>query len=236
MSSKHPIDALFEKELKEHRTEASDQVWQKVAAATQTKSSKKGGAYLLRAASVALLVGISSLIYFNRNASELSVTDPIDVMQPIADNPESKPKAKKAQDPKPAISEPKATNSVKKQKPNTKVNKKSSARVIPVLQQTVADPVLALNDFDAVDYAWDLEDTEIIDDPNVLRIRVQMPELKGDYSKPQEAKGDIGERVWAYASNQFKRVQAGESLELPKAEDARLEIPLPDFINRRFYK
>lgn len=239
MSSKHPIDALFEKELKEHKIEPSQAAWEKVAAATQTGGSTKKGYFILRAASVALLVGISSLLYFNRNTTDLQVGNTEALEESIAAGPDNTPTAKadepKAEPTSPKTVEPKAAPKQKptKEKPSAK---KRSARVIPVLQQTISDPVLAMNDLEAVDYELALNDVETIEDPNVLHIRVQMPELKGDYSKPKNKKGDLGERMWAYASDQYQRVRSGESLELPNTDDARIEIPLPDFINRRFNK
>lgn len=238
MSSKHPIDALFEKELKEHKIEPSAAAWEKVASATQAKGSSKKGIFILRAASVALLVGLSSLFYFNRNTSELQVSTPTLIEESIAAGPDNtpstkndEPKAEPSQgttSPSEPKKEPKKT-----EKPSTK---KRSARVIPVLQQTISDPVLAMNNLEPVSFDLPLEEGEPVEDPNVLRIRLQMPELKGDYSKPKTKKADLGQRMWAYASTQYERVRAGEKVELPNTDDAKIEIPLPDFINRRFNK
>lgn len=241
MSTKHPIDELFKQELKEHKIEPSAAVWEKVAASQMASSQTKKGFFILRAASVALLIGLSAVFYFNRNPMDLQVSTPQNLETSIVAGPESTPAAKKEQ----PLSEPssnganqpsepaKATNPKPSPKPKAK---KQTARVIPVLQQTIADPILAFNDLEKVDYDLSSESVEEIESPNVLRIRLQIPELKGNYSKPESTKSDLGQKMWAYASNQYERVRAGESLELPNTDEAKIEIPLPDFINRRFNK
>lgn len=241
MSTKHPIDELFKQELKEHKIEPSAAVWEKVAASQMASGQTKKGLFILRAASVALLVGISALFYFNRNQMDLQVSHPQSIENAIVAGPETTPAAKKDQ----PTNEPSSTGTelpsepakANSPKPNPKAKaKKQTARVIPVLQQTIADPILALNDLQSVDYELSSESAEEIDNPNVLRIRLQIPELKGNYAKPESTKADLGQKMWAYASNQYERVRAGESLELPNTDDAKIEIPLPDFINRRFNK
>ena len=73
MSSKHPIDALFEKELKEHQSSPNEAVWEKIAANQQGTKPKREGIFFLRAASVLLLVGLSSFWYLNRHSGDIGI-------------------------------------------------------------------------------------------------------------------------------------------------------------------
>ena len=239
MSSKHPIDSLFEKELKEHQIKPSDKVWEKVAASQQGAKPKREGWLMLRAAAVALLIGISSLIYYNRNASELDLNNIGDTDQSWVAGPETTPNTKN-DEPKSSVK----TEDPKKEEPKAKTNqktpakkpKKTGARVIPVLQQTISEPILAFNDLGEVDSDLPLEAAEDIDNPEVYKVRVQLPKLNGATYSTEKKSKDLGERMWAYASDQYERVKSGEFIELPKAENTKIEIPLPDFINRRFNK
>lgn len=241
MSSKHPIDALFEKELKEHKIAASEQAWDRIAANKQ--SSKKGfGIYLLRAATVTLLLSLSAVVYFNRNAKDLMDVRPVTEEVTATTTPknnnktdEPKPITKKVEEPVQTANKKEKKGQQASPKGNQKVNKNTKARLVPLMQPAYADPILAFNDIEPVDYDWALEETETIEDPNVLRVKVKLPEIQGDYKTNRTAK-PFGERLWAYASNQFDRVLSGESPELPSTENARVSLPVPDFVDRRFLK
>ncbi len=236
MKPKHPIDGLFEKGLKEHKIAASEQAWERIAAAQKGKPSRRFyGAQLLRAATITLLLGLSAVVYFNRNAEEIMNEGP-GFEEPIAVDFKNKnkdePKTNQADEPQ----QSKAKAQVEPQNAKAKKTKSKpdpKTRVVPVLQPTLSDPVLAMNDLEPVDYEWDLEETEPISDPDVLRIKVNLPELQGDY-KTTKTKKPFGERLWAYANDQLGRVVAGERPELPKTENAEISLPLPDFVSRRF--
>lgn len=242
MSSKHPIDALFEKELKEHKTAPSEAAWAKIAASQQGGQSKKGGWFFLRAASVLILVGLGSFWYLNRNANSLRIGDELESPYEIVAGPEVDPKTNKDEPSKASqTTEPKKQNPKSTKNQNTKPLKKApakkrAARVIPILQQSISDPVLAFNDLAPIEWDFGPEGLENIEEGDVLNIKVDLPDWKGDYQSEPKAKKDFRQRMWAYASNQYDRVIAGESLELPNTDDAKIEIPLPDFINRRFSK
>ncbi len=239
MSSKHPIDALFEKELKEHKIEASEKAWDRIAAANKQSSKKGFAVYLLRAATVTLLLSLSAVVYFNRNAKDLMDLRPYTEETRVNTTPnknktdEPQRTATKTDEP----SEPVKKQEPNKEQPNTKgnakVKKNTKARLIPLMQPAYSDPILALNDLAPIDNEWAMEETEIIEDPDVLRIKVKLPEVQGDYKTNRSAK-PFTERLWAYASNQFDRVVSGESPELPKTDEASLSLPVPDFVDRRF--
>lgn len=242
MSSKHPIDALFEQELKEHQSKPREAVWAKIAASQQATKSKKGGWYMLRAASVLLLLGLTSIWYFRGDTPNTSLGGELYQQEQIVAGPEGKKQNAKSE----ALEgEPKSEPSAKTPKNNTKAKpktrkkaprKQKASRVIPILQQNISEPVLALNDLQSIDWEEGLEGTEEIPNPEALKIKVKLSDLKGNYNTEAREKKDLRQRLWAYASNQYERVMAGEDLELPKTEDAKIEIPLPDFINRRFSK
>jgi hypothetical protein len=248
MSSKNPIDSLFKQELKEHQIQPSAAAWERIAAAQQGSSKKNGAVFLWRAASISLLIGLSSVFHFNRNLKDLGLDTPLEaatafvveyeVASPVTpENNREEPKQNvQKQDPKKGnSSSPKTAK--KSQKNAGSKARKSSSRVIPLLQQRMPDPILAFNDLMPVSGGFDLEETEVIPDPGVYRVRVDLPNLRGNYeTNPTQKTRPFSERMWAYASDQFERVKAGESLELPKTDDATIEIPLPDFINRRFAK
>lgn len=237
MSSKHPIDALFEKELKEHQSQPSEAVWAKIAASQQGAAPKREGFFILRAASVLLLVGLSSFWYFTQNAGSLQVSTPALGETEIVAAPDRKPSTKKENQNKvkePVQTQPKASNkkSTNGSKKSTKSTKKTSL-VIPVLKQSSADPILALNDLAPIDLEDNWDEVEEIEDPNVLRVKLSLPDLQGDYNTEGPTKKKFGERMWAYATEQYDRMIAGEELQLPNTDQAKIEIPLPDFVNRR---
>ncbi len=241
MSSKHPIDSLFEKELKEHQIQPSKAVWEKVAAAQTSGGSKKEGFFILRAASVILIVGLTSFWFIGQNFQSTPAEPELDWNTSVVAGPDNNPEPKKSEPQKTTPTVQKTNKksdpaSQKVQKPVKAQSKARSAKVIPVLQHRISDPVLALNDLSPMDLNEDFEGVEVIDDPDVMKIRVSLPELKGDYESKQSTEKDLGKRMWAYASTQYERVLAGESIELPKTEETKIEIPLPDFINRRFSK
>ena len=65
MNSNNPIDSLFKQELESHQMKASEKVWDKIAAAQPAPRKRVAPIFILRAATVALLIGLSSLVYFN---------------------------------------------------------------------------------------------------------------------------------------------------------------------------
>lgn len=243
MKPKHPIDTLFEKELKEHKIAPSEQAWERIAAAQpKAGAKKKHGFYLLRAATVTLLLGLSAILYFNRNASDLMDVRPgqeeVQDEKPLVNSTKKELKTKpekKGTATKNSTKENTGLSKKEKAPSNKKAKRDPKSRIVPVLQPSLNDPILALNDLAPVDYDWDLEETESIQDPDVLRIRVNLPEVQGNYKSELNRK-PLGERLWAYANNQFERVVAGEKPEMPNAEDAEISLPVPDFVNRRFLK
>jgi len=225
--------------------EASDKVWEKIAAKQAKPSRKLAPIFYLRAASLALLIGLSGLMYFNSNSERLmnlrieredvsapelntkqntSKTTNLSLDEPKSEAKETEPQAS----PKKGASTPKAD-------PAKKSSKK--ARVIPVLKTYSSDPFLALNDAEVPSAAiLGMEEVEPLkQEKSRVKIKIHLPEVKGYYGPDtsQTESTELGERLWAYASNQLDRIVAGEKPSLPKTK-TKLSIPLPDFINRQF--
>jgi len=246
MKTNNPIDSLFQQKLGGHQMEATDKVWEKIAAKQSAPSKKLAPIFYLKAASVVLLIGLSSLMYFNNNAERLmnlriERKDPsgpelskqqiaAQIISAVIDEPENDPRETEPKETpkKTATKEPKST-------PVKASTKKS--RVIPILKTFNADPYLALNEVDALGAeVLGMEEPEVLTKaPSRVKIKVHIPELKGYYGPDttQLESAEIGERLWAYASDQFDRIVAGERPSLPKTK-SELSIPLPDFINRQF--
>jgi hypothetical protein len=246
MKTKNPIDSLFQQKLEGHQLKASDQVWEKIAAAQASSSKKLGLVFFMRAASVALLIGLSGLVYFNNNTERLMN---LRIEQYLVFSPETNPnpgqqisvtsnnpQLLEQSDPK---GTPKKASTSKPKKEAIKPLKKTKARVIPILKTFTADPYLALNDAEIPGAeVLGMEETEVLGkNAGRVKIRVHLPELKGYYGPDTTApeSAELGERLWAYASNQLGRIVAGERPSLPTTKP-EITIPLPDFINRQFSK
>lgn len=246
MKKNNPIDSLFQQKLGDHQMEASDKVWERIAAQQAAPRKKLAPIFYLRAASLALLIGLSSLVYFNSNSERLmnlrierdntnvpeltSKQKPAQTISTSLEGPESEPAQTEPKDSptKPALKEPKSTPA------KTKTQK---AELIPALKTINADPLLALNNSEMPGAeVLAMETPEVLrKEPGRMKIKVLIPEVKGYYGPDttQSGSNELGERLWAYASNQFDRIVAGEKPSLPKTK-SKISIPLPDFINRQF--
>jgi|GEM_PF-1374811 len=246
MKTNNPIDSLFQQKLGEHKMEASEQVWENIAAQQAAPGKKLAPIFYLRAASLALLIGLSSLVYFNSNSERLmnlrierdnanvpeltTKQNPAQAISTTLEGPETEPKQK---DPK---ENPKNPTAKDPQSTPAKVSPKK-ARLIPVLKTFNADPLLALNETEApgAEILGMEEPEHLTKQPGRLKIKVHIPEVKGYYGPDatEAESAELGQRLWAYATNQFDRIVTGERPTLPKA-NPEFSIPLPDFINRQF--
>jgi hypothetical protein len=246
MKTENPIDSLFQQKLEGHQMKASQQVWEKVAAAQASPAKKLGLAFFIRAASVALIIGLSGLFYFNNNAERLmNLRMERDVAPGLETNFNptqqtiditSQSQFLDQSDPKEV---PKKAAVKKAKKQALKPAKKTKARVIPILKTFTANPYLALNDTEMPGAEiLGMEEVEVLrKSTGRVKIKVQLPVLKAYYGPDTTApkSAELGERLWAYASNQLDRIVAGERPTLPTTKP-EITIPLPDFINRQFSK
>lgn len=260
MKDQHPIDSLFKRELEGHKSSPSPQVWEKVAAASQG-SKTRFAPVLLRAATVTLLLSLTAMLYFNRNVEELSTIKPLETgavsgteqIEPVVSKSGEAGEAEEANEAGEAEQQiqPKANNArtnqgdAKAQSPRQKPVKqlrkpspsKASNSLIPLMQVESPRPILVYQDLLTLPMDEQLEKGEPLYDTELIRVRVKnLPETRGYYGEEAPKKAALGEKLWAYANDQFDRALKGERLSLPETDNTELAIPLPDFVSRRLEK
>lgn len=252
MKRKHPIDEYFRKELEGHKTAPSASVWDKIEAQTESKSRKRGGVYLLRAAVITLLVGLSTYFYFEDNSNSLMTVEPVKTPVTTVDvdeeagNTDSPSKKEEGEDPKEAGDKASSDKAeVKEQPKKTKPQKLPSPQVSNrqrfVNNASHTDELLDVVDEEtllAADEALITEELKVEETPKRSRIRVKLSPntIKSFYAETEvEADNknqDLGNRMLAYANNQVSNLVNGRKLELPKTQSKpQLEINLPRLFN-----
>lgn len=243
MSDKHPLDEYFKEGLNEHKMQPSQSVWDKIeAAAPAPEKSRKGGWYIMRAAVVVLLIGLSSVFYYqNHGVDENWAAAP--------DHTETKGPEK----------EKKKTEDQQKGESGTSVEKKSESneggqeakpkkKPVPIMRQSTGRQIYVSNE----DALSPIDESSLMDEskpmlaavdlkveeatkPAPVKIKFKVkPKVttQGFYpneesSEPAESKKDFKDRLYAYASNQFDNIKNGKPVELPKPEKKpQIEIDL----------
>jgi hypothetical protein len=250
MSDKHPIDELFSDKLREHELQPSAAAWEKIAQKTQAKSTTSfRPAYLLRAAVVTLLIGLSSLIYFQNNTKAL-LNPEGSVTATTTKKTNTAKKQKTAQEePKgdnPEKTEPKKP--VKKRVPVLKTGANGGSKTIFVSNGNSDSENLDM--LVAVEETWptdELEDITLdvsrLEDwkkpPVKLKLKYTKP-VSGDWSKESVAEGnsqkkDLKDKVFAYANTQFDNLINGKKMDLPKLPKGKpqLEINLDKILKNQ---
>lgn len=248
MKDTNPIDELFKKQLGDHKMEPSSAVWSKIEASQNAGSSKAGGFYFLRAAVITLLIGLSSLLYFQQHQEELMNPLPeqgiqaisAEVMENAADDnttENSNQNSSKAVKPESGTKPKKGT-----EQPTSKPSKKA----VPILSApSGSSPILVQNEIKVVDEEMlrnELENNEAgliafeeIDASKVAgkkkySISVKLPVVETYYGPDttQPANEHFSKKLWSYASNQFERVLAGEKPQWPKTnKEPELAFNMP---------
>lgn len=249
MKDKHPIDELFQKNLAEHRLHPAPAVWDKISAEVNGREERKG-AYLWKAAAVALLIGISSVMYFTTHevehtnaATEIPVEMPISKPLPktSAVNKESNsPKGKAAAE---------AEKSIKKSEESSRTPRRN---IEPILKSSRTGTQLLVENTKPID----IEETLPLESTNIeassaekedkkprikLKYRVPVTERSfyaeggaEDEQGEAELKPKFKEKLMAYANDQIGNIMKGEGVELPKTElsgKPQLEINLGKILN-----
>lgn len=232
MKDTNPIDELFKKQLSKHELEPSAAVWSKIAASQKAGSNKVGGFYFLRAAVITLLIGLSSLLYFQQNQAVLMNPLPEEgielsgVAKGANAGAENKKNNGKA-----------APEEVKKEqgKSNEEPSKKPLKKAVPILSAPVSSPILVQNNLKLVDEQAlidELENNDVsllayeeIDASKVQKkprysISVKLPVVETYYGPDttQPARERFSKKLWSYASDQFERVLAGDKPQWPKTD------------------
>ncbi len=243
MSDQNPIDQLFKERLEKHQLSPSEGVWEKVQAAQPKTTAKAGGWFVLRAATVALLIGLNAMFYFTNHEVTLSSVEPL--AGPAIEQTEANNNPTET----PSATEPKKGTSTKKAQPAQKEpaapkSKKEPAKVIPALSQpSKATQIFVDNALPVAKEAALTHEQEEpllasvalnkdLDLPYTITIR-DLPETRGYYGKDtaQVPETNFSDKLWAYASTQVNRLLAGEKPQLPKTNKTpQLAIALPKFL------
>ncbi len=245
-NEKHPLDEFFKEGLSEHKIQPSASVWDKIEEAQPEPSRKKGAWFILRAAVVTLLIGLSTLLYFQNNDVDttnnvVSSPEAIEVDGPEKNNTEQK--------------QNKATEDNKDKTETPKEEVKPKKKAVPIMRQSTSRPVYVSNDevLQVIDedalYAEDMR----IADANIalqlkaernaaatpIKVKVRLKPraategfyANADKSKEETPKPSFKDRMQTYASSQVDNVLSGKPLEWPKVENKQIEIPLPKILS-----
>lgn len=248
MKEQHPIDKHFKDRLNDHKTTPSDKVWERISSELETGSgrNRSGGWYMMRAAVVVLLVGISSLLYFQNHEVALST-----VQDSVAtEGPENTDTKDKKQEPAAATGKKQSEDQPEKEGSEGTRPQKKTRKAIPIVHpNNHTAPIVVSNEerMPEVDESqlYDEEEmvltveldpsrTEAKKEPNFkVRMKLNPATAKAFYAnnedKPAEAEEDknIKDKVFAYATDQIDNLKSGKRLELPKTErKPQLEINL----------
>lgn len=241
MSDKHPLDEYFKEGLGEHKMKPSEAVWEKIQAAQPAPPQRKGGWYIMRAAVIVLLIGLSTVFYYQNNLPGEDWVN-TEVEHKVAD-PEKKSKDK-GQEKEQGDKEQKTETEKNVEKPNNKA--------VPIMRQNTGRKIYVANDeilqpIDERLLADESEDVLMADvslkveqkaKPAPLKVKFKVAPkaaTEGFYAnndKPEEKREAFKDKVYAYANNQFDNIKNGRPVELPKPDKKpQLEIDLGRIFN-----
>ena len=238
MSDKHPLDEYFRKGLDEHKLKPSQSVWEKIEAAEPQPESRNGGWYIMRAAVVTLLIGLSAVFYYQNNR----VGDDL-VGTPVETEPANTGEKGKEQD--------KAQNKKSETKGTTKEVQKPKKKAVPIMRQNTGKQIYVAKEdvLSPVDEESLMEESEEFmladvslkvreqQEPAPLKVKFKVTPkaaTEGFYAgkDAEEKKEAFKDKVYAYANNQFENIKNGRPLELPKpTKKPQLEIDLGKIFN-----
>jgi len=229
MKEKHPIDELFSKGVEEHEIQPSAKVWDSISSEVQPVAKKSTGWLALRAASVSLIIGLSGWLYFTgdfQQSTNKSTNVPV-----IKEQPNSKP--------------------VVDYEPQDKTFKTADAEEAGHLSTATTGRLVAANNkLPVIENESELESGYPLFEDTKLKIeepaKRQKVKIKLNYNtastaeqlyeneqQQEEGQHEIGEKLWAFASNQFNNIVSGAPVEMPKRKSKpQLEINLDKIFNR----
>lgn len=231
MKENNPIDELFKKQLGGHEIRPSEKVWDKIEAARQRPEPKAGGWYFMRAAVITLLIGLSSLFYFQRNEAELMRPLPeigvaaVDGQAMDKNNNGSKGldiQPEKNDEESPAKQEPIKKNQTNKAVSN--ISKAASASNNLVQNEIeLADEAALIRELETdplQSVAYTALDQSLVAEKTRYSITVKLPVVETYYGPDttQPANQRFSKKLWTYASSQFERVMAGEKPQWPETQ------------------
>lgn len=245
MSDNNPIDSYFKNSLEGHEVKASPEVWERVAAETESKS-KRGVAWVfMRAAVVVLMVSVGTWYTAEYPITEIGV-----VVNPTTTVVDGKPNnATKGKEPTNKAATPADPSKASKQESEEETKRK---KVIPIMKQRQRSaPIYVSQEFvPEVDesqlYSDEFELSTATLDPKEVSVYDQAkPGKVEDMNKPvtesafypdgaeveEEADQDIKTKLYAYANSQFDNIKNGRKVELPRTGKPQLQINLNRIFN-----
>lgn len=244
MSDKHPIDELFKRQLEQHSIEPGKGAWAKIEAATQGKSSGFKPMYLMRAAVVTLLIGVSGWVYFQSNStSVVHPKQPVEV--PTIGSHRGNPKAG-ASEPVETPQQGQQQTTKDPEEPQKAEPTNKGAKKVPVMKMSSGSgskKVLAASGaiatFEEERASLELlSGEESLDPVRVAEAYTPKVKFKLNLNKPvskdwlaesetqKEAEKGLKDKVFAYANNQFQNFKQGKKLELPKAPKGKPQFEI----------
>lgn len=245
MSDKNPIDELFKQKLKGHKIAPSNAAWEKIATATQVKSSGFKPMYLMRAAVVILLMGVSGLVYFQNNTERILKPDTIDILpQKVQVAPAEVEQIEENKAPV-DVAQIEATKSVMEVAAVTSIPLKgvkttgSVAAKEPKTTNNIIIPVTEIIDIEAAQIPDEKLDARKVADwkPKVeLKLKATIPvteEWMKESNVEKEDDKKLKDKVFAYANDQMNNLLSGKKLNFPKTPKGKpsLEINLDKLLN-----
>lgn len=247
MKRQHPIDEFFHRELEAHESKPSAAVWDSIQKEIpQQQKNKAWGIYLLRAASITLLLGMSTLFYFERNAEDLIPGEPIK-NTPVGTTDRSEGEDKSASQEEEQSPGKKTESEEGKNEVSPEDKPKLVAPSVSRKQRFVDNT--QLKDLPEINEAelWASEEEPLLseslkveDKPERYRIKVKLSpntiksfyaDSGADNEAVDQAKPGFGDRLFAYANDQVNNLVNGRKLELPKTETKpQLSFNLPRII------
>lgn len=249
MKEKHPIDDFFKKGLAGHTTKPSPAVWEKIAAETGASSESKGGWYMMRAAVVVLLIGLSTWVYYQNNPQG-HLTGP-DLEETVSEGTRENSPEKKSPPTEDKKQGKETPAQIKKEKEKSEVpimqmkNARNSIYVAnDALPEVVEEETLVVENEQPL-ATGQLDPAKVkSEEAPQFRVKVRLTKpvtasafytsREGQTGDGPEKKPELGfkEKVYAYASDQFGNLVKGRPLELPKTEKRpQLEINLDKLLN-----
>lgn len=241
MKEENRLDKIFKENLSDHEIKPSESVWDRIEGELPQQKKRGGGLYVMRAATVALLIGLSTWFTFDPSQPDSTLGNPTNIgtqIQKEKEKNKEKEKGTKEKSGKDKTSE-KKENPKKETIPILRPRVKSNSKLL-----VSADPVPVvaeeeLEDELLMDQVALRVDEELKPEPLRVKVRYRPDMAIGAFYEEEEQttaeaeeNPELKERVVAYASDQFNNLISGKPLELPKTEKKpRLEVNLGKWFN-----
>lgn len=234
MKNREPIDDYFKEKLTGLKVEPSQQVWERVAAHQNRKSRPLIGLWM-RAASIALLLGLG-IWYFYPTATKLPQSNTLPAKNGAG--PAEKPLTEELlSTSKPRVEEASAAIASSESQPANSAQENETAYLGQKLFTPAEVNEIALAaELDAEASLRNLSVAlKAVESPKSQRyaIELRLPVTRQLQKEDSLAKAKPS-NLWSYASGQFNRILEGEKPQLPaQLRNPRLSIDIPEILNKK---